>query len=214
MRLSGDITRALEVNVQGLEHKLKALGHLRIGAKVFEPMMAAAKAVEAQIRVIQSMRITGDIVKDIREDLKKLENEFKDIKRINGPKDVFQNMISELKIVIPDLREMKKLLADIACIRMPSNQFGNDIEAYVRQIKELEKRMREIQRIHGPSGGGGGGSGGDDSGGGGTLLAAGGAGMMAGAAVAAGGFLRLNMRTNTRRPCFKSKPVQGRQKRR
>lgn len=185
-RLSGDITRALEANVTGLEHKLRSISSLRIGANVFEAMKRDIADVERQMRALQAMRITGEIVRPIRTDLETLERQLREIVRLRGPQGTFQQMKDDLKVVLPDLREMKRLLTEITRIRMPANQFGGDIERYVRQIRDLEAEMRRIQNMRGPSPPPGGG-GGDPSGGGSSILAIGGPGLMAGAAVVGAG---------------------------
>lgn len=149
--------------------------------------------LEHQFRAIEALRLSGDMVQPLRDGLRRLEPELKEIKNANGPKDFFQKIIIELREVLPQLRETKRLMTDISRIRQPTQRFGNDAERYVRQLREMEQRMRAIQQQGGPSGGGGGG---DDSGGGGGgvggLLVAGGTAAMAGvAAVGAAGFFAL-----------------------
>ncbi|OMD00048.1 phage tail tape measure protein [Paenibacillus sp. FSL R5-0636] len=150
--------------------------------------------LQTTARAIEAIRISGDMVRPLREGLQAAEREFDQLRRTPRIDGIFTETVKELKEAVKESAQLSRNLQEIARIRMPSNMFGNDLQRYTRDMQDLERRMREINDIHGPSpgeGGGGGGEGSDgDSSGmwalGGAVLAGGAiAGVAAGAGLAA-----------------------------
>lgn len=152
---------------------------------VFNKVERDFEKLERQIRQIEGARISGSVLQNLQREVEKLERDMKQINRIPGPNDYFTKLQHQIRTVLPELREIKKAMEAISRIRQPNNRFNDGIERYLRQIRELEERMRRMQQNNGPGGGGGGG-GGDSEGGGGGLVALGNPAMMAGVAVGAG----------------------------
>lgn len=144
--------------------------------------------LETKARALNAIRISGDMVRPLREGLQDLERHFRDIRTTPMPTGVFSNMLTELREAVTSSRALLQNLRQISTIRMPGNMFGNDMRTYLRDVEQLERRMRDLQNAGGPSGGGGGGSGGGSGGGGGAGpggVMFGGAAVVAGAGVAA-----------------------------
>ncbi|MDF9845524.1 phage-related minor tail protein [Paenibacillus sp. PastF-1] len=147
-------------------------------------------------RAIEAIRISGDMVRPLRDGLQAAEREFDQLRRMPRISGILTETVKELKDAVRESTQLHQNLQQIARIRMPSNMFGNDLQRYTRDMQDLERRMRDINRIQGPqpadpgSGGGGGGGGADDSSGmwalGGAVLAGGAAaGIAAGVGLAA-----------------------------
>lgn len=150
--------------------------------------------LQTTARAIEAIRISGDMVRPLREGLQAAEREFDQLRRMPRIDGIFTETVKELKEAVKESAQLSRNLQEIARIRMPSNMFGNDLQRYTRDMQDLERRMREINDIHGPSPGEGGGGGGEGSGGdssgmwalGGAVLAGGAiAGVAAGAGLAA-----------------------------
>lgn len=141
--------------------------------------------LERRARDLNSIRISGDMVRPLRDGLQDLERHFRDIRSNPVPNGMFGNMNTELREAVTNSRALLQNLRQISTIRMPGNMFGNDMTRYLREVEQLERRMRDLQDAGGPSGGGGGGGpSGGGTGGGGALV--GGVAVMGGAALAIG----------------------------
>ncbi len=152
------------------------------------------QGIEHQFRAIEALRMSGDMIKPVQQKIGNLKNQLKEIKNINGPNDFFKALKIEVQAILPDLREVKHLMTDISRIQQPNNRFGDDAEKYVRQLREMEQRMRAVSQQAGPHSqpGGGASAKSEGSSGVGGLLIAGGTAAMAGiAAVGAAGFFAL-----------------------
>ncbi|MGO4369618.1 hypothetical protein AB4Z21_02255 [Paenibacillus sp. MCAF20] len=139
--------------------------------------------LETKARAINAIRISGDMVRPLREGLQHLERDFREIRNNPIPNGMFGDMNTQLREAVQSSRALLQNLRQIATIRMPGNMFGNDMTRYLREVEELERRMRALQNAGGPNGGGGGGG----NGGGGAGGGPGGLGMVGGAAMLAGG---------------------------
>lgn len=138
--------------------------------------------IERQIRDISGLRISPTILSGLQTATEGLERDMRQISRIPGPTDYFTGMKNDLRTLVPDLKDVKKALEEIARVRMPGDMFGNDMEKYLRETRELRDELERLQRSGGPPSGGGGGGGSGDPGGGGGIIALGGPAMLAGAA--------------------------------
>ncbi|MDQ0114355.1 phage tail tape measure protein [Paenibacillus harenae] len=139
--------------------------------------------LETKARAINAIRISGDMVRPLREGLQHLERDFREIRNNPIPNGMFGDMNTQLREAVQSSRALLQNLRQIATIRMPGNMFGNDMTRYLREVTELEQRMRALQNAGGPNGGGGGNGGGGSGGGAGP----GGVGVLGGAAMVAGG---------------------------
>ncbi len=148
--------------------------------QAFKKAGEQVERLDRQLQQLNSFHLNANMVDPLRQGIRRLDGELKEIKTASGPKDFFQKMIHELRTVLPDLREVKRLMTDISRIQQPTQRFGNDAERYVRQLREMEQRMRAIRQQGGPSGGegGNGGSGSSEDQGGGMALIAGGKKLM------------------------------------
>lgn len=152
------------------------------------------QSIEHQFRAIEALRMSGDMIKPVQQKIGNLKNQLKEIKNINGPNDFFKALKIEVQAILPDLREVKHLMTDISRIQQPNNRFGDDAEKYVRQLREMEQRMRAVSQQAGPHSqpGGAASAKSEGSSGVGGLLIAGGTAALAGvAAVGAAGFFAL-----------------------
>jgi len=145
--------------------------------------------LEITARAIEAIRISGDMVRPLREGLQNVEREMDQLRRVPRIDGIFTETVRELKEAVQQSGLLLRDLRQISTIRMPSNMFGNDLQRYTRELQEMERRMREISDIHGPSpgdpgGGDGGGSGGGEGGSSGAW-ALGGAAIAGGLGVAA-----------------------------
>lgn len=189
-RLSADTVRPLRDGVKDLVNELKDLDRMTISASLLRPIKDALGDIETRIHAINGLRLNADLVRPLREAMRQLNLEFRDIRSSSPIVGIFTPLNSELREAVRSSRELQTLLNQIRTIRMPGNQFGNDMQNYIRQVQELERRMRELQNARGPSGGGGdgggGGPGGAGSGGMGKLGMAAGAVAIGGTAAVAG----------------------------
>lgn len=179
----------------GKEYKIS----FKLGADLessFATIMGRAerdfKNLEKQIKDIGDIRLNGNVISGLQTEVQKLERDMRDIARIPGPNGYFTEMKTDIRSMAPELREIKKALEEISRVRMPGQMFGNDMDKYIRDIKELEDRMERLQRAGGPSppGGGGGDPGGESGGGG--IIALGSPALMAGAAAVGGAALMFS----------------------
>lgn len=146
------------------------------------------KGIEKQINDLSGLRVNGNILSGLQTATQGLERDMRQISRIPGPAGYFTDMKNDLRSMIPELREAKTVLEAISRVRMPGDMFGNDMEKYLRDMRELREQMERLQNAGGPPPGGGGGGGSGDPGGGGDggggFLALGGPALMAGVAAA------------------------------
>ncbi len=141
--------------------------------------------LEERARRLNSIRISDDMVRPLRDGLRHLERDFQEIRTAPKPTGIFTNLNQELKEAARESRQLLTNLQQIRGIRMPGNMFGNDMRRYLRDVEELERRMRDLQNAGGPGSGGGGPDGGGGGGGiGGAAGAIGAVGLVGGAALA------------------------------
>lgn len=191
--LSANLVRPLKQAVKDLVKELKDIDRVTISATLLRPLKEGLEDIERRVHVINALRLNPDMARPLREALRDLNQEFRDIRAIPPVAGVFTDMVKEIKEAVRESKQLLVNLQEIARVRMPGNMFGNDMQRYLRDMQELERRMREINDIHGPQPGEGGGGGGGDSGGdsgawalGGALVAGGAvAGIAAGAGLAA-----------------------------
>ncbi|MEK3873718.1 MULTISPECIES: phage tail tape measure protein [unclassified Paenibacillus] len=138
--------------------------------------------LEEKARRLNSIRISDDMVRPLRDGLRHLERDFQEIRTAPKPTGIFTNLNQELKEAARESRQLLTNLQQIRGIRMPGNMFGNDMRRYLRDVEELERRMRDLQNAGGPGSGGGGPDGGGGIGG--AAGAIGAVGLVGGAALA------------------------------
>ncbi|KAA8750095.1 phage tail tape measure protein [Paenibacillus sp. UASWS1643] len=155
---------------------------------VFNKVERDFEKLERQIKDIEGTRISGTLLQNLQRETAKLEQDMRQINRIPGPNDYFTKLKQQIGHVLPELRQIQRAMETISRIRQPNNRFNDGIERYVRQIRELEERMRRINQNRGPGGGGGGGDENSDDGGSGGIVALGNPSLMAGVAAGAGAF--------------------------
>lgn len=138
--------------------------------------------LEEKARRLNTIRISDDMVRPLRDGLRDLDRDFRSLRSAPRPTGIFTNLVQELREAARESRQLLTNLQQIRGIRMPGNMFGNDMRRYLRDVEELERRMRDLQNAGGPGSGGGGGP----DGGGGGAGGRGGLGLAGGVAVAGG----------------------------
>jgi phage-related minor tail protein len=187
LRVTGDVFKPLVDGAKDLIKELKDLDRVTVSAALLRPIKQGLTEIESRVHAINALRLNPDMARPLRAALIDLNREFRDIRGTSPVSGIFSPLILELKDSVKESKMLLDNLRLISAIRMPGNMFGNDMRTYLRDVEQLERRMRDLQNAGGPRGGGGGGGGGGEGAGnlGGSAML-GGAAVVGGLAVAAG----------------------------